>query len=260
MANRKTTIVQTAGMMGLLPPFPGSGLFSRLRLSNVRQDCVLCDAAGARVVCEPCLDRLPRSAFACGGCAAPGQLAGAGLCGACLRAPHAFDATVAAFQYQFPLDRLVQSFKFNANLALVDFFAEALAAAVLAQKTTSHTPITIVALPLANGRLATRGFNQSALIADRLGHHLDLAVAHSAMLRVRETPPQAGLSKSARLKNIRGAFDCADNVAGKHIALVDDVMTTGATLSEAASVLKKAGAIRVEAWVLARAVMSEVPT
>ncbi len=246
-------------MMGLQPELPVSGLFSRSRLADVRQDCVLCDAAGARVICAPCVAGLPRSSSVCPGCAEPRQSTGRELCGACLRAPHAFDATVAAFQYQFPLDRLVQSLKFNANLSLVDFFAGALAAALRSQLSAAHAPITIVALPLANGRLATRGFNQSALIADELGRRLGLAVAHSAMLRVRETPPQAGLSKTARLKNIKGAFDCADDVAGKHIALVDDVMTTGATLSEAAGVLKKAGAVRVDAWVLARAVMSEAP-
>ncbi len=245
-------------MMGLVPA-PFSGLFSRSRLTDVRQDCVLCDAADARVICAPCMAGLPRSSTVCPGCAAPMASAASGMCGACLRAPHAFDATVAAFQYQYPLDRLVQSYKFNANLALVDFFTGALAAAVKAQSAAAPPPVTIVALPLANGRLATRGFNQSALIADQLGRRLGLAVAHSAMLRVRETPPQAGLSKAARLKNIKGAFDCVDDVAGKHIALVDDVMTTGATLSEAAGVLKKAGAVRVDAWVLARAVMSEVP-
>ncbi|MEI6738030.1 MAG: ComF family protein, partial [Pseudomonadota bacterium] len=214
----------------LLPISALGGLFGRSRLTDVRQDCVLCDAPDSHVVCVPCAIELPRSVNACPSCAAANHIS---VCGACISEPPAFDASVAAFQYLFPLDRLVQSFKFSANLALVDFFAEALAAKVRAQQSDvpGEQAVTIIALPLANGRLATRGFNQSALIADQLGRRLGLAVAHSAMLRIRETPPQAGLSRQERLKNIKGAFDCAGKVEGKHVALVDDVMTTGATLS-----------------------------
>ncbi len=245
-------------MSNLRPLMALKGLFNHARLTDIRQDCVLCDAADSQVVCAPCRQGLPRSVNACPSCAARNHHS---ICGACLSERPAFDATVAAFQYQFPLDRLVQSFKFNANLALVDFFAEVLAEKIRLQQLQLQSPetgtITIVALPLANGRLATRGFNQSALIADALGHRLGLKVANSAMLRIRETPPQSGLSRQARLKNIKGAFDCADAVDGQHIALVDDVMTTGATLSEAARILKKAGAKTVDAWVLARAVMDE---
>ncbi len=241
---------------------PAAGLFSRSRLTDVRQDCVLCDAADAAILCAPCRAALPRNERACPGCAAPDHST---RCGACLAAPLMIDATVAAFKYQFPLDRLVQSFKFNANLVLVDFFAAALAAAVAAKLcgaadqpgNLKTADMTLVALPLANRRLAERGFNQSALIADRLGRILGIAVAHQTMLRIRDTPPQAGLSRQARLKNVRGAFDCAQPIAGKHIVLIDDVLTTGATLSEAAKVLKKAGAATVHAWVVARAVMDE---
>jgi ComF family protein len=227
-------------------------LFNRARFTNIQQDCVLCDAAEADVVCAPCRASLPCAATYCPSCAAPNHVA---ICGACLRDKPQFDATLAAYQYQFPLDRLVQSFKFSANLALVDFFSDALARQV--KHSGMLMPDMIVALPLANKRLASRGFNQSALIADVVGRLLNIKVAHSAMLRIRETPPQAGLSRALRLKNIKGAFDCAGNVDGKHIAVIDDVMTTGATLSEAAKVLKRAGAIKVDAWVLARAVFDE---
>ncbi len=248
---------------------PTTGVFSRARLTDVRQDCVLCDAADAAVLCVPCRATLPHNVYGCPGCAAPNHL---NRCGACLAAPLTIDHALAVYQYQFPLDRLIQSFKFNANLVLVDFLAGALATAVVNQWANSlanekeqaknptpavlaPTDITLVALPLANRRLAERGFNQSALIADRLGQLLNIPVAHQTMLRIRDTPPQSGLSRQARLKNIQGAFDCAHAVAGKNIVLIDDVMTTGATLSEAAKVLKRAGAARVEAWVVARAVL-----
>ncbi len=234
----------------------GMSIFSATRrigastLFDIQQDCVLCDASAAAVICEDCRVALPNSDLACPVCAAPGSSM---VCGGCLSEPPQFDATIAAFEYAFPLDRLVQALKFSANLSLVDFFSEALANKLRTQTTNSH-PDVIVALPLAPKRLAARGFNQSALVADRVSKLLSIPVAHTAMLRIRETPPQAGLSRDQRRRNIRGAFDCALPLDGKYIAIVDDVLTTGATLSEAAKVLKKAGATRVDAWVLSRAV------
>jgi len=231
-------------------------IFQRARLTslfNISQNCVLCDQSTIDAVCQPCQQSLSTSTHACPVCAAPSQRQ---ICGTCLRDQPHFDASVAAFTYQYPLDRLVRSFKFGANLTLVDFFADALAAKI-SQNTNSEQPLPtrIIALPLANKRLATRGFNQSALLADALAHRLTLKVAHQAMRRIRETPPQTGLSKALRLKNIKGAFECVANVANQHIAIVDDVMTTGATLSEAAKVLKLAGARSVTTWIIARAVV-----
>lgn len=214
------------------------------------QDCQLCGLRTADTLCASCSRELPLwSATGCPRCgeqAAPGQ-----LCGACLAHPPAFDHTIAAFRYAFPLDRLVQSFKFNANLALADLFASALAGAAGCVR-----PDTLIALPLARKRLAERGFNQSALLAERVARRLDIDYAAHGLLKVRDTPPQAGLNRRARLKNVRGAFASEASLAGKHVALVDDVMTTGATLSEAARTLKLAGAATVSAWVVARATLA----
>jgi len=198
---------------------------------------------------------------ACPLCAAATTAAhkGQGLvCGACLSAPPAFDETVAAFQYRFPLDRLVHSFKFSANLTLTALFSEALLAAIesRAARTSRTLPARIIPLPLANKRLAGRGFNQSAELAEAVAKKLRVPYSACGLLKIRDTPPQSGLGRQARLKNVRGAFECGDLndiPAGQHIAIVDDVMTTGATLSEAARVLKKAGAGFVSAWVVARA-------
>jgi ComF family protein len=206
-------------------------------------------------LCGPCRRDLPSaSRTACPSCAAPTP---SGLvCGECLADPPAFDATLAAFQYRFPLDRLVQSFKFNENLALVQLFADALIGSVRIHMDANEDarPDQVVAMPLAARRLATRGFNQSAVLAERVAQDLGIAYAPRGMLKIRDTPPQAGLDREARLKNVRGAFLCENrDVAGQHVALLDDVMTTGATMSEAAGALKKAGARRVTAWVLARA-------
>jgi ComF family protein len=163
---------------------------------------------------------------------------------------------VAAFHYQYPLDKLVQSLKFGADLKLVRFFSNAIAEAVLSSAGENCAfPEIVIALPLSNQRLKERGFNQAALLAAGVAKQLKLPVAHGARLRIRETPPQSGLNREARIKNIRGAFACDTSLVGKSVAIIDDVMTTGATLSEAARTLKNAGAARVEAWVLARAVL-----
>ena len=167
----------------------------------------------------------------------------------------AFDETLAAFHYRFPLDRLLQSYKFNENLALTALFADTLAETIRRHSTANQQalPDRVIALPLARKRLAERGFNQAAVLAQRVARKLTLSYAPHGLLKVRDTPPQAGLNREARLKNVRGAFDCGESLTGQHIAVVDDVMTTGATLSEAAKVLKKAGARLVSAWVVARA-------
>lgn len=150
---------------------------------------------------------------------------------------------------------MIQSFKFNENLALTALFADALLTKVRhhAKTKDGQLPDRVIPLPLARRRLAERGFNQSALLAEEVAGRMGLSYAPHGLLKIRDTPPQAGLDREARLKNVRGAFDCGEPLAGQHIAIVDDVMTTGATLSEAAKVLKKAGATFVSAWVVARA-------
>ncbi len=218
------------------------------------QDCQLCGGRADASLCVECARELPyRLARGCPRCAA--QSPEGQLCGACLAEAPAFDQTIAAFTYAFPLDRLLQSYKFNENLALAAAFSAALRDAVRRHHTQTGAvlPDRILPLPLARKRLAARGFNQSALLARSVARDLGVAGAPHGLLKVRDTPPQAGLDREARLKNVRGAFNCGESLAGLRIAVVDDVMTTGATLSEAARALKKAGASFVSAWVLARA-------
>jgi ComF family protein len=216
----------------------------------VSRDCQLCGEPAQGSVCAACDADLPRRHAA--GCIRCGAADVADQeCGACLVDPPHFDATVAAFGYHFPLDRMIQSFKFSANLPFVDLFADAFVAQWRLQPRA--VPHLLVPMPLAAKRMATRGFNQSQLIAAALGKRMQIPVDARELLRVRDTPPQTGLTREERLKNVRDAFDCAGSLAGRNVALVDDVMTTGATMSEAARVLKKQGAARVEAWTIARA-------
>jgi ComF family protein len=211
------------------------------------QDCMLCTGPSCgRLVCDACSESLPRVAHACERCAI--ELAHAGICGECQRRPPAFDAATAAFEYRFPLDRLVQRFKFAGDLAAGKWLALQLAAHVAGHE----RPGLLVAPPLARSRLRERGFNQSVEIAKVLARELAIPHRPTALAKVRETSPQPGLGRRARLANLRGAFRCGARLAGEHVAIVDDVMTTGATADTLARVLKRAGAGRVSVWAVAR--------
>lgn len=212
------------------------------------QPCLLCGGdSHAGLCCAACDAELPRLiATHCPICALP-TLAGE-ICGQCLKQPPPFDHTVAAFSYDFPLDKMVQALKFRERLVLVNYLADAVAQQV-------HTRVdSLVALPLHPTRLRERGFNQSLLLARRIGHRLSIPLLADACERVRNTPPQSSLPWKERDKNMRLAFTCKPtaDVRGKHIAIVDDVMTTGASVGELARALKQAGASEVSAWVVAR--------
>ena len=161
------------------------------------------------------------------------------------RMPH-FGRTVAAFAYAFPLDKLVQALKFGEQLMLTNSLADKLVQRVEAR------PDCIVAMPLHPARLRERGFNQSLELARRIAAKLDVPLLSHACQRVRDTPPQSALKWKERGKNMRRAFRCTEDLSGKHVAVVDDVMTSGASLNELALALRRAGAREVSAWVIAR--------
>lgn len=158
------------------------------------------------------------------------------------------DVVVAPFAYAFPVDRLVQRFKFAGDLAAGRWLALQLAGHVR----DLERPQLIVAPPLGLARLRSRGFNQALEVARVVGRKLRVPVAMSAIERTRETPPQQALGRSERRANVRGAFRCTQRFDGAHVAIVDDVVTTGATAAALASALREAGAARVSAWAIAR--------
>ena len=214
------------------------------------QDCFLCAApSGESLLCDACSSGLPRlTAERCPVCALPTP--DANTCGACLaHAPH-FDATQAVFRYEFPVDSLIQALKYAHRLASADFLGK-----VLAQTALPHRPDLILPVPLSQARLAQRGFNQAVEIARPLSRALGVALELTGVHR-HETAPQAGLPWKERAKNIRHAFECGIDLTGRTVLLIDDVMTTGATLDELARILKAHGAARVENLVLARALKS----
>ena len=209
------------------------------------QRCELCaSASGACIICKDCWRALPWLGRACSICALP--TAAGELCGQCLAHPPAFDATIAAFAYAFPVDRLIHAFKYQGRLSLADWCADAiLAAGIQAQSC-------LIALPLSEQRQRERGWNQAAEIARAIAAKTRIALLKAGVRRVRATPPQAALPWPERARNVRGAFACDVALDGATVAVIDDVMTTGATLAEFARTLKAAGAARVENWVVAR--------
>ena len=232
--------------------FPGASTLRTLNISAplgalLTQDCMLCAGPSAnRLVCDACAISLPWLEHACERCAIP--LAQAGICGECLRRAPSFDAALAAFEYRFPLDRLIQRFKYSGDLAAGRWLALELAGRVA----RCERPTLLVAPPLARSRMRERGFNQAVVIAKGVAGRLGIRHAPGALAKVRDTSPQPGLGRRARLANLRGAFRCNARLAGEHVAIVDDVMTTGATADALARVLKAAGAARVSVWAIAR--------
>ena len=219
----------------------------RLR-ANLRralpQHCALCAAhSGTMQVCTDCDRAMPRPGPACPMCAL--STSDGATCGRCLRHPPSFTATHAAFIYAFPLDRLVARMKYGGQLACVDYFADALAASI------ATWPDMLLPIPLSPSRQRARGFNQSQEIATRLSRHAGTRVG-DALERTRDTPAQATLPWAGRMRNVRGAFRVTTSLRGLRVAIVDDVMTTGATLAAAATAARRAGANAVEAWVVAR--------
>jgi len=211
------------------------------------QDCYVCGQnSDDRQICADCAAALPHLAGPlCPVCALPTP-AGA-VCGACQATPPHFDATCAAFSYAFPVDHLVQGLKYRHRLPLAGWLANELARCVSSSRVDCVLP-----LPLSAQRMKERGFNQAQEIARPLAQHLGLPLISDACVRVLNGAPQASLPWKERQANIRNAFECRVDLTGKAIAVVDDVMTTGATLNEFARTLKLHGALRVENWVAAR--------
>jgi len=217
-----------------------------------RRVCFLCLADSREgPLCGACASTLPRpSGPLCQRCAAPAG--GSRTCARCRAAQPAFESTIAAYEYRFPVDRMIHALKYGRRLGLVAWCAEAIAEAVAAARTPSLPPPVLVPVPPTRERLAERGFDQAAEIARALARHTGLPCLALACHRRGRQEAQAALHRRARERNVAHAFVCEAGVAGRAVAIVDDVMTTGASADALARALREAGAARVEAWVVAR--------
>lgn len=209
--------------------------------------CEVCRRWGRPRLCRDCAAQHTRPAFRCPRCALRIGAAAA-ACGDCLREPPPFEHTVCVADYAFPWDGLIAEFKFRARPELAVLLAERLREAARA----APPPDLVLPVPLAPRRLAERGYNQAWELARRLGR----PARADLLLRALETEHQAGLDRAHRLANLRAAFVVDAHrraaLAGRRVALVDDVFTTGATARAAAAVLRQAGAAAVDVWVVAR--------
>lgn len=210
--------------------------------------CARCDAAywnEPRLRCEVCALPLPALR------ARRGKLRRF-RCDACTRTPPPFDATLALADYRPPLERLALGLKFHGRLAVAHEFAKRLARLADDDERCAPPPDIIAPMPLAHGRLVARGFNQAWEIARPLARSLGVAAEPALMRRVIDTAQQSRLDRNARRRNVAAAFRVTRRVRGLHVGLVDDVMTSGATLEAAARALKAAGARRVTNFVALR--------
>lgn len=213
-----------------------------------QKNCVLCGISTNQDLCESCTLHLPQLPVNhCPICLWP--VPTAEVCGACLTSPPAFTRTIAALRYTFPVDALIHSLKYQANLAIAPILANLLLQQL---ETPKSMPDVILPMPLHPIRLRERGFNQAMEISRYVSKQLGITLLPDSCSRIKHTPPQTGLPWKDRQKNIRKAFSCKMDLSGKHVALVDDVMTTGATLNELAKVLRKQGACEISNWVIAR--------
>jgi ComF family protein len=215
------------------------------RLFGVR--CALCADIAASGWCEACMGELPGvRAARCPVCAE--STPGAKICGRCLRRPPAFARTLAVASYGFPLDAVIHRLKYGRDLSL----ARPLAQLLIERVRDEPRPDLVLAMPLSPRRLRERGFNQSNEIARAVAAVLGVRFEPDAVLRVRDAAPQVSLPLDQRAANVRGAFAARGSFAGRTIAVVDDVLTTGASLDELARTLLHAGAAEVAGWVVAR--------
>lgn len=221
--------------------------------------CALCGDRAHSLLCPPCTDTLPANQPACPRCALhlPGDDAAHARqiptpCGACVQHPPAFDRAISAWQYAGAVPHLIITLKFHQGLHLIRPLADGLLSAVQA-RTRRTLPEVILPVPLHPSRLRQRGFNQALELARPLARALELPIAHTLCTRQRVTAVQSTLALRQRRANVRGAFAITGPCPWRHVALLDDVLTSGYTVGELSRVLKQAGADYVEVWTVARA-------
>lgn len=236
--------------MGILPDNQFLKAFGNPQRGDIlRQDCLLCGDDSPTLLCSPCALELPTARqSACPRCGLPTPQNN--ICGRCLLEPPFFDATRSAFRYVFPIDKLIQSFKYSHRLSLAPYFGAHLTALV---RQSVFADAIIIPVPLHIDRLKERGFNQAMELARPIAKSLRLPLLPHLCQRTRNTATQATLPWKERHRNVLHAFHCTTPLHGKNILLVDDVMTTGASLNECARTLRLHGAGHITVLVVARA-------
>jgi len=231
------------------------GWIKRVQRGLFPTTCVLCgcDAAGELDLCTSCQADLPRVLRPCPRCGLPLATEAENECGACVTEPPAFTRTLAPFRYEDPVKHLIHALKFNQKLYVARVLGELMAEHCAQQ---GARPDLIIPVPLHTGRLRARGFNQALELARPVAARLRIPLNVRACVRTRGTAAQSDLPADQRAKNIKGAFKLSAPLRVRRVALIDDVMTTGATVDELARTLTANGVEDVQVWVCARAILN----
>lgn len=217
--------------------------------------CVLCLAfTQDSDLCIECNQDLVLNHECCARCAAP---LGEGsehdlVCGACIKKVPHFDSSFIPFRYAYPLDRMIQRLKYARELSIGRVLANSFGERLLAMRSTAW-PQAIVPVPLGRSRYLSRGYNQAIELAQQMRPRINIPLRTDWVVRELETTEQATLAREERQTNVRGAFAMSRAPDCDHVAILDDVVTTGSTVNEVAKVLRKAGVARIDVWAIARA-------
>ncbi len=213
--------------------------------------CLLCSQKSDRTLdlCSACENDLPGITSVCQQCGTPISETTM-RCGKCLKTPPAFDRLIAPFSYEPPIQRLIIDLKFHHQLVNAKILGSLLAKRL----SDIEKPDIIIPVPLHKKRLRERGFNQALEIAKPIAKHLNLPLDRLSCMRIRHTEPQSLTPAKLKHKNVKRAFEISQNFSGKHIAIIDDVVTSGHTVNELARTLKKAGAKKIDVWCCAKTI------
>jgi ComF family protein len=237
--------------------------------------CVLCGQSGARTrfllspwrtidICQLCSSELPWLNAVCYRCANPlGQekiwavddITASLLCGECMQKPPAYDSTIALFYYHFPLDHMIGLLKFHNKIKFAHVLGAMMAEKIHTRYGDRRKPELIIPMPLHPQRLKERGYNQAVELARPIAKKLGIPLSLTDCVRVANTMPQSVVAASERQRNVSNAFSVKLPSCVEYVALVDDVMTTGSSVTELARTLKKAGVVTVDVWCCARTVL-----
>lgn len=218
--------------------------------------CLLCNKISHldKDLCQTCWLTLPWSLSACHQCGRALEIAHTEplCCGECLKHPPHYDTTITPLLYQDTIIPLITKLKFYNNLSAARLLGELITERALANTPTTALPTLLIPVPLHPKRLRHRGYNQAILIAKHIAKLTQIPMNHTLCQRVRHTPPQSKTSALTRRSNIVGAFKMKKSCLAKHVALIDDVMTTGATVDGLSHLLKQHGVEKISIWCAAR--------
>lgn len=232
-----------------------SSLFALMILLARQRPCLLCDdgtSSQARI-CSACAFDLPWNSYRCRVCAIPLNTQSSSImCGACLKQQPSFELTLCCFNYDFPIRQLLHRFKFLGQRFYLRPLVQCLAEEVKRHYQDQPAPQLLVPAPMDCAKRKTRPYNHAELLARALGKTLNLPVDCRLLVKHRNTASQTSLSKAQRLRNLEQAFSLSKAVDSSHVAIIDDVMTTGATAECLAKTLHQAGVEKVDIWCIAR--------